>query len=287
MGEKMKTLREFTGEPGSGTTGNIRWEPQLEKKIVKYVESNSVLRDLCRIYPLTGSFVASIPKSFSTGRAVEVVEGTEIPSVRQVLGTVTVTVSENGTAFQFTDETKLLDWFGDYVERELEESAKRMLRKENFDILVTLEAGAKGTATGVGNNVATYEDLIDASTYMEQNYFIVPDTVFVNPKEYSDLVKDSRFVLYSGSNSTAPYRDGTLGGTVAGLNVVKLPEVSSKTMIVAAMKESPLWLVVFQEIIIEPFRIPDIRSTKVQLTAYVKPAVLNLEAIRKISITAK
>lgn len=280
----MKTLEEFAA--GGSSTGVVRWEPILEKQIVQYVESNSVLRDLCRIYPLTGSFVASIPKNYSTGSAVEVVEGAEIPSVRQVLGTVNVTVSENGTAFQFTDESKLLDWYGDLIQRELVEAAKRMLRKENTDIMDTFVAGAATSTNGQGDNVAVYEDAMDAKTYLESTYFLNADTLFVNPVEYGDLVKDSRFILYSGSNSTAPYRDGTLGGDVAGLNVVKLPEVPAKTLIVAAMSEQPLWLVVFQEIQIETFRIPDRRSTKVQLTAYVKPAVLKPEAIRLVNIVA-
>lgn len=278
----MKTLEEFAS--GHDSTGVIRWEPYLEKQIVEYVESNSVLRDFCEIYPLRGSFVASIPKSYSTGNAVEIVEGEEIPSVRQVLGTVNVTVSQNGTAFEFSDESKLLDWFGNLIQRELLEAAKRMLRKENADIMDTLVAGAGAGVDSQGDDVAIYEDLIDAATYIESNHYLKADTVFVNPVEYGDLVKDARFLLYSGSNSTAPYRDGTLGGNIAGLNVVKLPEVPPKTVIVAAMDERPLWLVVFQETKIETFRIPDRRHTKVQLNAYVKPVVLKPEALRLINI---
>jgi len=42
----MKTLEEFAS--GHDSTGVIRWEPYLEKQIVEYVESNSVLRDFVK-----------------------------------------------------------------------------------------------------------------------------------------------------------------------------------------------------------------------------------------------
>lgn len=279
----MKQLEEFA--QGGSSSGTVRWEPYLEKTIQQYVESNSVLRDLCYIYRLNGTYTANIPRNYSTGSAVEVVEGAEIPAVRQVMTTVDVRVAENGTAIEMTDESKMLDWYGDLVARELQEAAKRMLRKENADIMDVFVDGAGSSADGLGDDVLTFEDLLAAKVYLRERFYN-PDTVFVNPNQYADLVKDDRFIDLSQSGTTDPLRQGTIGGSVAGMRVVEIPEIPNKTVLVVDMSENPLWLVVLQDIQVEQFRIPDRRSDKVQMTAYEKPAVLKPEVIRKISIKA-
>ena len=74
----MKTLEEFA--QGTSSSGNVRWEPYLSKEIVQYVESKSILRQFCTIYRLNGTYTANIPKNYSTGIAVEITEGAEIPA---------------------------------------------------------------------------------------------------------------------------------------------------------------------------------------------------------------
>lgn len=280
----MKTLEEFAA--GGSSSGNIRWEPYLSKEIVQYVESKSILRQFCSIYRLNGTYTANIPKNYSTGLAVEITEGAEIPAVRQILGTVDVKVKAMGTAIQMSDESKVLDWFGNLVARELEEAAKRMLRKENQDILDVLLAGAGDGTDGQGDDVLIFEDILDAAVTMKNANYSYPDIAIMNPVQAADLVKDERFLVYSGSNSTLPYKEGTIGGRIAGVNVVELPEVPAKTVIMMDTSTQPLWLVVLQDLKFEQFRIPDIRSDKIQLTAYQAPAVLRPESIYTITVKA-
>lgn len=281
----MKNIEEFAGAPGGASSANERWEPYLEKAIEDYLESESVLRQFCTLYRLNGTYVANLPKSHSTGTAVEIVEATEIPAVRQVISTVDVKVSANGTAIEMTDEAKKMDWYGDLAAREVEEALKRMLRKENNDIIDTLVAGATSATDGLGDNVLTFEDLVDAKTYLEVNFYN-PNIALVNPNQYADLVKDDMFRDFAQSGSTAPLREGTIGGNIAGLNIVVVPEVPDKTVLVMDTSVAPLWLVILQELEVESFRIPDRRMEKVQMTNYEKPAVLKPEAIRKINIVA-
>jgi hypothetical protein len=267
---------------GGNATGTVRWEKYLEKDIEDYLESNSILRQFCYIYRLQNTFTANLPRANSTGMAVEIVEGAEIPAVRQVISTVDVKVAANGTAIEMTDEAKMVDWYGDLAERELEEAKARMLRKENSDIMTTME-GAAATATDSYDTSLGFDDIMDAKTYLRKQLYN-PTTVFVNPDEYSDLVKDDDFKEYYKSNTTMPLREGTIGGRVAGLDVVEIPELTSGTVLVADMTARPLWLVVLQEMKAEAFRINDERTDKVQLWAYEKPAVLKPQAIRQINM---
>lgn len=276
----MEPIVELTD--GGNTTGTVRWEKYLEKDIEDYLESNSILRQFCYIYRLQNTFTANLPRATSTGLAVEIVEGAEIPAVRQVLSTVDIKVAANGTAIEMTDEAKMVDWYGDLAERELEEAKRRMLRKENSDIMTTLEAGATSSTDSYDTSLG-FDDIVDAKTYLSK-LFYNPDTVLVNPDEYADIVKDDDFRDYSKSNTLAPLREGTIGGRIAGLNVVEVPELTSGVVLVADMSVRPLWLVVLQELKAEAFRINDERTDKVQMWTYEKPAVLRPQAFRKINM---
>lgn len=267
---------------GGNTTGTVRWEKYLEKDIEDYLEFNSIMRQFCYIYRISGTFTANLPKANSTGLAVEIVEGAEIPAVRQVISTVDVKVAANGTALEMTDEAKMVDWYGDLAERELEEAKRRMLRKENSDIMTTLEGGAATSTDSLAKDLA-FEDIVDARTYLKLQKYN-PTTVFVNPTEYADIVKDEAFRDYSQSGSTSPLREGTIGGRIAGLDVVEIPELTAGTVLVADMSVRPLWLVVLQELKAEAFRINDERTDKVQMWTYEKPAILKPQAIRKINM---
>jgi hypothetical protein len=279
----MKTLEEFA--QASTTSGQIRWEPYLEKAIDGYMESKSILRQLCYIYRLNGTYTANIPRNYATGNAVEIVEGMEIPSVRQVLSTVDVKVSANGTAIEISDESKMLDWYGDLAARELEEALKRMLRKENTDIINTLSgASAIDAETDTSGSLA-FEDILDLKVKMEGTpYWAEPKVLLVGPTDYATLVKDAQFVDYSQSNTTDPLRKGTVGGQIAGIDLVQIPEITDYAYMMD-MSQNPLWLVLLQDIQAEAFRIPDQRKEKVQITQYQKPAVLKPNAIGKLDIT--
>lgn len=276
----MQSIDNFAA--GGSSSQRIRWEPYLEKVIEDYMESNSVLRQLCNIYKLEGTYIANLPKSTSTGNAVEIVEGAEIPAVRQVIGTVDVKVSANGTAIQMTDNAKKVDHYGNLAEREAEEALRRMLRKENADIASTLIAGAGNSDTAGTSGTLKFEDIVDAKTELKK-LFYEPDILLVNPDQYADIVKAEEFRDVSKSDSTAPLREGTIGGKIAGLYVIELPEIPTGTAIIMDTSANPLWLVVLQELEIEAYRIPERRMDRVDMTAYQKPAVLKADAIYKIT----
>jgi HK97 family phage major capsid protein len=277
----MQNINNFAG--GGTTSGIVRWEPILYKVIEGYLESNSVLRSLCYIHRISNTLTANIPRSESSGTAVEIVEGMEIPSARQVIGTVDIKVSANGTAIQMSDEAKMLDWYGDLAERELTEAAKRMLRKENTDIMNTLVAGASTSVESADVGVLGIDDLLDCKTYMRKA-FLNPDVVYVNPDEYAGFVKLEEFRDFSQSGTTLPLREGVIGGRIVGLNILEIPEIPSGTAIMEDTSKNSLWLVLLQDLQSEAFRIPDERTDKVQMWTYEKPAVLRPEALRKMTV---
>ena len=276
----MQKIENFA--KGGSSTKTNRWEPYLEKIIEDYLESNSILRQFCFIYRIEGTYVANIPQSSSSGMSVEAVEGTEIPAKRQVIGTVDVKVSQNGDAIQMTDESKKLDFYGDLAKREADECLRRMLRKENFDISAVMMAGAGDSQNADTAGILTFEDIVDAKTELRKKFYN-PNVIFVNPDQYADLVKADEFRDYSQSGSTAPLRQGTVGGTIAGLNVIELPEVPTGTALVVDTSANPLWLVVLQDLQFEAYRIPERRTDRVDVTAYQKPAILKPDAIFAIT----
>ncbi|HOP32980.1 MAG TPA: P22 phage major capsid protein family protein [Candidatus Hydrothermia bacterium] len=271
----MQSIEEFSGI----TSSKIRWEPYLEKMILEEIEALSNLRDICFPYRISGTFTANIPKSQSTGKAVEAVEATEIPAVRQVISTADVKVVANATAIEFSDEAEIVDLYGDLMERELKEAAKRMVRKENEDIINTLIAGAGSQTNGLYTQI-TYEDITYAKAYLRKQG-INPDTVLVGPDEYAQLLNDVRVLTLSDTNEQA-YNEGRLNARIAGMRLVEVPEMPPKTVIVMDTSVNPLWLVLLDDMKVEAFRDYDRRTKKVQMIAYEKPAVLRPEAIRKI-----
>ncbi len=271
----MQSIEEFSGI----TSSKIRWEPYLEKMILEEIEALSNLRDICFPYRISGTFTANIPKSQSTGKAVEAVEATEIPAVRQVISTVDVKVVANATAIEFSDEAEMVDFYGGLMERELKEAVKRMVRKENEDIINTLIAGAGSQTNGLYTQI-TYEDITYAKAYLRKQG-INPDTVLVGPDEYAQLLNDVRVLTLSDTNEQA-YNEGRLNARIAGMRLVEVPEMPPKTVIVMDTSVNPLWLVLLDDMKVEAFRDYDRRTKKVQMIAYEKPAVLRPEAIRKI-----
>jgi N4-gp56 family major capsid protein len=276
----MEKIEAFAD--GGVTSGDIRWEPYLERRIMEYIESNSVLREFCFVYPMPiNTFTVRIPRNYATGLAVEVAEGSEIPVVRQVTDSFDLTVTKYGTGGEMTDEAKETDWLGILGQAQIDEAAKRMLRKENADIMTVLLAGIGSSQSATTAGTLKVEDIVLCKTELIKRFYN-PDILIVNPDQYADLQVDERFIDASRSGSTQTLREGVVG-RVSGLDLVILPEMPSGTAVMMDSSVNPLWLVERQGA-----RSAQYRNERRQVSGFVtyrwaKPAMVRGEATRKIT----
>lgn len=267
---------------GGVTSGQIRTEPYLERKIMKYIESKSVLRNICFVYPMPlNTFSVRIPRDYATGLATEVAEGTEIPVVRQVTDSFDLSVIKYGTGAEMTDEAKETDWLGILGQAQVEESAKRMLRKENADIMTVLEAGFPNSGAAGTSGTLKLEDVVAAKVYLQKKFYN-PDVLLVNPDQYADLQVDERFIDASRSGTTQTLREGVVG-RVSGIDLIVIPELTAGTAIMMDTSVNPLWLVERQGVRIGRYRNERRQVDGFVMTRWAKPAMVRNQAGYKIT----
>lgn len=277
----MKNVTEFA--EGGFYTGDIAWQPFLEQTVMQYIENMSVLRDYCKIYPLpSNTWTVKIPRNYPTGMAVEVNEGSEIPRVRQITDNFELSVVKYGTGGEMSDESKETDWLGILGQTQIEEAAKRMLRKQNHDISSVLLGGYGTIMSSTNVDKVAYEDFVLLRTRMLKKQ-VTPDVVLCNPDEYADLQVDERFIDASRSGSTLTLREGSVG-RVSGMDLVPLIEIPSGTCIMMDTSQNPLWLVERQAVRIARDRDEERQIDSFFMTAYAKPAVVKPDAIGMLTV---
>lgn len=277
----MKSIETFAD--GGFSTGDVRWEPLLEQTIMQYIENMSVLRQYAKVYPLSANtWTVKIPRNYPTGMAVEVNEGSEIPRVRQMTDSFELSVVKYGTGGEMTDESKETDWLGILGQTQIEEAAKRMLRKQNHDISAVLMAGY-GTAMPTSTkDILKYEDIVLLKVAMQKKQ-VNPNVVLCNPDEYADLQVDERFVDASRAGTDATLRTGSVG-KISGLDLVPLLEIPSGTLLMMDTGLNPLWIVERQGVRIARQRDEERQIDSFFMTAYAKPAVVRPDAIGLLTV---
>lgn len=266
---------------GSTSTGDIRWEPYLEKKIMEYIEQESILRNYVFDYPLPqNTFVVKIPRNYPTGAAVEVSEGSEIPRVRMPTDTFELSVVKYGTGGEMTDEAKETDWLGILGREQIDEAARRLLRKENNDIVNVMMTAPQTILPTTGT--LGYENIVDLKTKMiklQTN----PDVLFVAPDNYAQLEKDQQFLAASHFGDGVLFKEGVVG-RVSGLDVVMVPEIPKDVVLMMDTSLKPVWLVRRQGVRIGRMRDEERQVDSFFLTMWEKPAAVRPQALGMITI---
>jgi N4-gp56 family major capsid protein len=274
----MQDISTFAGGEGGFFTGDIFWMPYLERTVMQYIENMSVLRNYCKVYPLPqNTWVVKIPRNYPTGIAVEVNEGSEIPRVKQMTDSFEISVIKYGTGGEMTDEAKETDWLGILGQAQIEEAAKRMLRKQNSDIATVLLAGYGTVMPTSDAGKLKYEDIVMLKTAMIKKQ-VQPNVILCNPDEYADLQVDDRFVDASQAGTAQTLRTGAVG-RVAGMELVPLLEIPSGMILMLDTGLNPLWLVERQAVRIARQRDEERQVDSFFMTAYAKPAVVRSDAI--------
>lgn len=281
----MRTLEEFAID-GGATTGVIRWEPLLERTIMRYTESNTVLQDYCTIVrmPVT-TMSMNIPTNKATGLAVTISEGFEVPVVTQEVGSFNVTVVKYGTGAEMTDEAVETDWLGIMGQEAITEAAKRMLRKENVDILAVILAsyGDSGSATSTGT--FKLEDIVAAKIKLQKSLKTTNTAGFiclVNSDQEGDLQIDGRLTTVSSAGTDETLRRGIIG-QISGVRVVAVDEIPTGTAFMMDLNSKPLWFVIRKDATFERYRDVRTQVSGFTMTKWAKPAAVRTDAVYAIT----
>lgn len=276
-----QSLANFAG--GGGVQQDYQWDPELSEDILQYFKEESDFRKFLKVLTVD-SYVVNLPRKWSTGIAVEVVEGSEIPKQRDVFDVLSVNLRQNGTGIKMTDEEQdMMKFDKNYFQTEAKRAVERLLRKENQDCSLIFKAGA-GHTIASANQTVKYDDVVRAKTYMrELPYGTDPDTIIMSPRSYSDLLLDPDFKNYSNSGITQVVTKGDVGQYIAGMRIVIIPEVGSDLFLFDSGIEFG-YLVQKGQVHTESYRLNATREDVLDLTFYEKPCVLRPDALLKLEI---
>lgn len=279
----MQDIERFAGEDGGFTTGDVRWEPYLEKVLLEYIEKMSILRNYVQVYPIPiGTWSIKIPRDYPTGMAVDLSEGSEIPRVRQVVDVFELSVAKYGTACEMTDESKESDWLGLLGQQQMQEAAKRMQRKQDHDIADVMLNGYETSVESDTDGQLQYEDIVSLKTEMIKKD-IEPNILLVNPDEYADLQVDNRFVNYYQSGDANTLRQGRVGN-VAGLDLVPTRFIPAGFGLMMDTSLNPVVMVTRSGVRVAQTRDEERQVDAFFMTAWSKPAVVRPIALGAILV---
>lgn len=279
----MEDIERFAGEEGGFTTGDVRWEPYLEQVLQEYIEKMSILRNYVQVLPIPiGTWTMKIPRNYPTRMAVDLSEGSEIPRVRQVVDSFELSVAKYGTAAEMTDEAKETDWLGILGRMQMEEAAKRMQRKQDYDISAVMLNGYETSIESSAADKLQYEDVVELKTEMIKKE-VDPNTMLVNPDEYADLQVDDRFVNFYQSGSDQTLRQGVVG-RVAGIDLVPTKFIPAGFCLMMDTSLNPVVMVTRSGVRVAQTRDEERQVDAFFMTAWSKPAVVRPVALGAITI---
>lgn len=286
-----KDLASFTGTSHSEFAGggavahHNRMDPILSEDIIQYIEQHSDFRQFTKVVT-TSEYVTILPRKWSAGIAVEIVEGSEIPKARDVYDTISINLKQNGTGIKMTDEEqKLMGFDSNYFATEAQRATERLMKKENDDIATVMLAGAGYNVIASTNSTLKFDDVLTAKTEMLENpYGVEPNLVLMSHRSYADLVRDPEFKTYSESGKTNVVNTGDIGMSIDGMTIKIVPEVGDNVYLIDTSLQ-PIVLVQMDGVHVESYRLHETREDVLDLTLYEKPAILRPDAITKITIT--
>lgn len=286
-----KDLASFTGTiksefaGGGAVAHHNRMDPILSEDIIQYIEQNSDFREFTKVVP-TDQYVTILPRKWSAGIAVEIVEGSEIPKARDVYDTLSLNLRQNGTGIKMTDEEqKMMGFDSNYFATEAKRATERLMKKENDDIATVMLAGAGYNVVASTNSTLKFDDILTAKTEMLENpYGVEPDLILMSHRSYADLVRDPEFREYDKSGKTNVVNTGDIGKEVDGMRIKIVREVGDNIYLIDTSLQ-PIVLVQMDGVHVESYRLPETREDVLDLALYEKPAILRPDAITKITIT--
>lgn len=268
----MENIEQFAKAPQTGE-GHYNRNNVVAPEIIKFLEDESDLRQFFTPKKMEGALSKTFTVEKEEGIAVQIVGNSEVPREEDVRRRFTVHLHRNATGYKIDDDDKKINRDDPtYETRKMQAAMRRMLKKENKDIMDVMFAAAQTVTTipsGDSFDVATISDsvvtMIENAKQSNGHLVIEPDVILMPYAFFVELQKDPKFqfvpeiyqhILLNATIDGSKNRGivhGDTGQIVAGLRIIIVNELVNTAIILDSTKDS-LWLLEDTEPTITQYR---------------------------------
>lgn len=300
----MEPLDSFAQAPQRGE-GHYFRNNVLAPEVIKYLEEESDLRQFFTPKKMNGVLSKTFRIEQEEGMAVQIAGNSEVPREEDVRRLFTVYLHRNATGYKIDDDDKKINRDDPgYESRKMEAAMRRMLKKENKDIMDVMFAAAQVITTipaagsfDVEAIADTVAKMIDNARKGPHHLTLEPDVILMPYQLFVELQKDPKFQyvpeiyqnillnakLKEGGNRGIAY--GETGQVVAGLRIITINELDNTAIILDSSRDS-LWLCEDEEPKISKYRDEEHISDIVDIRHDEQPVCVLPECLAAIKKTA-
>ena len=257
----MADLAQFAKAPQTGE-GHYFRNNVIAPEIIKFLEDESDLRQFFTPKKMDGALSKTFRVEKEEGIAVQIVGNSEVPREEDVRRLFTVHLHRNATGYKIDDDDKKINRDDPgYESRKMQAAMRRMLKKENKDIMDVMFAAAQtvtNIASGDKFDVDAINDaivkIINNAKQSNGHMVLEPDVILMPYAFFVELQQDPKFqfvpeiyqrILLNANFDGSKNRGilyGDTGQVVAGLKIIVVNELEDTAIILDSTKDA-LWLV--------------------------------------------
>lgn len=257
----MADLSQFAKAPQTGE-GHYFRNNVIAPEIIKFLEDESDLRQFFTPKKMDGALSKTFRVEKEEGIAVQIVGNSEVPREEDVRRLFTVHLHRNATGYKIDDDDKKINRDDPgYESRKMKAAMRRMLKKENKDIMDVMFAAAQtvtNIASGDKFDVDAINDaivkIINNAKQSNGHMVLEPDVILMPYAFFVELQQDPKFqfvpeiyqrILLNANFDGSKNRGilyGDTGQVVAGLKIIVVNELEDTAIILDSTKDA-LWLV--------------------------------------------
>ena len=268
----MADLRQFAKAPQTGE-GHYFRNNVIAPEIIKFLEDESDLRQFFTPKKMDGVLSKTFKVEKEEGIAVQIVGNSEVPREEDVRRLFTVHLHRNATGYKIDDDDKKINRDDPtYESRKMQAAMRRMLKKENKDIMDVFFAAAQTVTNIAVGDKFDVDAINDAIMKIIQNaktsnghMVLEPDVILMPYAFFVELQQDPKFqfvpeiyqrILLNANFDGSKNRGilyGDTGQVVSGLRIIVVNELEDTAIIMDSTKDA-FWLVEDTEPTITQYR---------------------------------
>lgn len=296
----MQSIDDFAQAP-QRSEGRYFKNNEIAPEVIKFIENESILRDFFVSKKMNGVLSKTFRIERDEGIAVQIAGNSEVPREENVRKIFTIYLHRNATGYAIDeDDRKINRDDPTYEQRKMEAALKRMVKKENKDMLDVMMSAAQVITTipnvdkfDVAAVVKTVGDMIKNAKTGPYNMALEPDVILMPYAMFAELQTDPKFqfvpeiyqrILLDGKVKDGGNRGilyGDTGQVVAGLKIIVVNELENTAIIMDSQKEA-LWLAEDEEPMIVAYDDPEHIASIVDIRHDEQPVCVLPEALGAI-----
>ena len=226
--------------PGEGKN-NVYYSDE----VIEYLNEVSDIRPYFKRIPMGTARAKTMTIKQKEGIAAQIIGNAEVPRARDVERKIYIELHRNASGYDINWDDKIENADNPNFEREeYNRALERLDLKERADCAAVMIAGA-GSGTTVPAAAFDVQVVRDAITDFNslpwnRRQKVKADTIFLSEKSFRKIIDSDQFKFIPEL-----YKDvllqGYIGNVIDGLQTVIFEELED-TIIIAAIKQEPLWL---------------------------------------------